>query len=52
VVVIEIVGGSTAGYSRTPSRMKLSAPNSVMNTDSTIASTGRRMMVSVIDIGR
>src|SRR4051812_2227520 len=45
-----MVGGSTAGYSRTPSRVKLNAPKSVISTESTIANTGRRRMVSVTDM--
>ena len=48
---MEIVGGSTEGYSRTPSSVRPMTPNSVINSDITMVNTGRRMLSSASVIG-
>src|SRR5687767_12582560 len=50
-VVIEMVGGSTDGYSRTPSSVSPMMPNSVIRIDMTTVSTGRRMLISARVMG-
>ena len=45
-VVMEIVGGSTDGYSRTPSLANPMTPDSVISSDITMVNTGRRMLIS------
>ena len=40
------IGSSIFGYSRTDSRLKLTAPTSNTSRDSTVANTGRRMEIS------
>ena len=39
-------GSSILGYSRTVKRLKLTAPISTINSESTVANTGRRMEIS------
>ncbi len=41
-----MIGGSMAGYSRTPRKWKLIAPNRRIAIDMTIARTGRRMLTA------